>query len=83
MKTKFVLMGFLLVFLTNCTKIPKGYEIFQTFDEYSLKGVKPNGKLKQPFVAVKYGKDTISVLICKNFQKKNKNRICQQRRLLV
>lgn len=49
-------------FLISRFYIPRGYEKFQTFDEYSLKGVKV-GKLKLPFVAVKAEKDTIKVLI--------------------
>lgn len=48
----------------GCENIPEGYKIYRTFDEYTLKGVGQSvDKLKKPFIAAKFGKDKISVLV--------------------
>ena len=49
--------------LCGCLSIPDGYTKYQTFDEYTLSGIKPSGTLKSPFVALKYTSDSISVLV--------------------
>ena len=59
---------FLICLLTCCTQIPEGYVKYQSFDEFALKGYGA-GQLKEPYVAVKNGKDTIFVLIYERLHK--------------
>ena len=48
----------------GCNDIPEGYQKFQTFNEYSLKGIGlSNYHLRKPYIAAKFGKEKITVLI--------------------
>ncbi|MDR3652964.1 MAG: hypothetical protein P4L34_08345 [Paludibacter sp.] len=60
---------FSICLFTCCTQIPQGYVKYQSFDIFALKGY-GTGQLKEPYVAVKNGKDTISVLIYEKLKKK-------------
>lgn len=44
-----------------------GYEKFQNFDEYSMKGIASEGKLEYPYVAVKEHGDKLTVVIVRKF----------------
>ena len=68
MKKVKIIIIFSICLLTSCTQIPEGYMKYQSFDEFALKGYGA-GQLKEPYVAVKNGKDTISVLICEKLKK--------------
>ncbi|MDR2839683.1 MAG: hypothetical protein LBV75_00230 [Paludibacter sp.] len=71
MKTQIILTHIaIILLLSNCVRIPKGYEKYQIFDEYSLQGINTSDKITEPFVAVKSGTDTIQVLVCERFRKK-------------
>jgi len=55
--------------LTSCnphkSQLSNDYVLYQTFDEYSMKGVKiKSGKLQEPYVAIKKSDSTIIVRIC-------------------
>ena len=63
MKTKTITVIVLIVMLYGCLSIPDGYTKYQTFDEYTLSGIKPTETLKSPFVAIKHASDSISVLV--------------------
>lgn len=56
----------LIFILYGCSLVPKGYTKYQTFDEYTLQGVTVKGKLKTPFVAIKFTHDTIFMLVYEN-----------------
>lgn len=43
--------------------MPSGYSKYETFDEYSLKGLNKNSFLQKPYVAVKDMGDSISVIV--------------------
>lgn len=71
MKKYGTIITLLVLLLFGCTRIPKGYIKYQTFDEYSLTGISTNDSLiKEPFVAVKTNSKMISVLICESYSKK-------------
>ena len=53
---------FSICFFSSCNRIPKGYKSYQTFDEYSMKGVNDKNYV-DPHVAIKTVKDTIFVII--------------------
>jgi len=63
MKTRAITIITLMLMLYGCLSIPDGYTKYQTFDEYTLSGIKQNGTLKSPFVAIKRTSDSISVLV--------------------
>jgi len=63
-----IIIIFSIVLFAGCNRIPEGYVKYQSFDEFTLKGY-GTGQLKEPYVAVKNGKDTISVLICEKLKK--------------
>jgi len=55
--------------LTSCnphkSQLSDGYVLYQTFDEYSMKGVNSNGeKLQKPYVAIIKNDSAITVRIC-------------------
>lgn len=57
-----VLVFFL--FLVGCSDVPRGYEKYRTFDEYSLQGVGKSDTIQtKPYVAAKFDEEKISVLI--------------------
>ncbi len=51
----------------SCKRELPGYQKYQTFDEYSLKGI-TDGDIYPPYVYVKKGKDTICVLKSDNLE---------------
>lgn len=63
MRAKAITIITLMLMLYGCMLMPDGYTKYQTFDEYTLSGIKPNGTLKSPFVAIKYTSDSVSVLV--------------------
>jgi len=73
MKKLKIIVSCSLILFTSCNQIPEGYKKYQTFDEYSLKGVNYSGKIIEPYVIVKMGKDTILVKIRNKFKFKLEN----------
>lgn len=54
----------LILFLVGCSDVPRGYEKYRTFDEYSLQGVGKSDTIRtKPFIAAKFDEEKISVLI--------------------
>jgi len=60
-----------ILLFANCKRLPKGYIKYQTFDEFSLKGINfKDSIIKEPFVGVKEENKVISVIICERFKKR-------------
>lgn len=67
MKKLITILTISSILFTSCNQIPKGYMKYQTFDEYSLKGVNSNKEIVNPYVIIKREKDTITVRICRSY----------------
>lgn len=54
----------LFLVLVGCNDVPRGFEKYRSFDEYSLHGIDKSDTIQtKPYIAAKFDDETISVLI--------------------